>query len=145
MSKHHFKIIPASYLLLLKDEKILMIRRYKTGYQDGNYSLPAGHVEDGESATEALIREVKEEININIKKEDIICIHTIYRQAGDSTRVDFYYEVKNWSGDIKNNEIDKCDDISWFNIDSLPTNIVPVVKQTIENYKIGVHYSESLI
>jgi len=148
MKKEYFKIIPASYLLLLKDNNILMIRRYNTGYRDGDYSLPAGHVEDGESAIEALIREIKEEINIDIEKTNIKFVHTVYRQKEDSnidsTRIDFYFEVKEWGGDIKNNEPDKCDDILWFNIDDLPKNIVPVVKQAIENYKKEQYYSEAL-
>ena len=37
--------IPAVYLLLVQDGKILLIRRCNTGYQYGNYSVPAGHME----------------------------------------------------------------------------------------------------
>jgi 8-oxo-dGTP diphosphatase len=41
--------IPASYLFLERDNRILLLRRSNTGYEDGNYSLIAGHVEANES------------------------------------------------------------------------------------------------
>ena len=45
MAKERNKIIPASYAVLIKDNKVLLVRRFNTGYEDGKYSLPAGHVE----------------------------------------------------------------------------------------------------
>ena len=46
-----FKMIGSSYLLLIENNKILLSRRFNTGYEDGKYSLPAGHVETGETLT----------------------------------------------------------------------------------------------
>ena len=57
----------AVYLILIEDDKILLQRRFNTGYKDGNYSLPAGHLDDNESITQALVREVKEEIDLDLK------------------------------------------------------------------------------
>ena len=37
----------AAHLLLDKDVRILMLRRYNTGYEDGNYSVDVGHVRRG--------------------------------------------------------------------------------------------------
>ena len=42
------KIAITALLLLTKDDKILLTRRYNTGYEDGKYSLPGGHVEKGD-------------------------------------------------------------------------------------------------
>jgi len=39
----------AVHLFLLQDNKILLSKRYNTGYEDGNWNVPAGHVEEGES------------------------------------------------------------------------------------------------
>ena len=47
--KERFKLICSSYLLLIKDNKILLGLRQNTGYMDGFYHLPAGHKEEGES------------------------------------------------------------------------------------------------
>ena len=51
--------IPASYLVLFDHNKVLLLRRFNTGYEDGNYSLIAGHVEEGETFTKCIIREAK--------------------------------------------------------------------------------------
>ena len=64
MNTKRNKAVPASYLVLKKDGKILLTRRQGSGYYDGWYGLPAGHVEAGELPTECLIREAKEEIDV---------------------------------------------------------------------------------
>lgn len=141
MNERH-SIIPAVFLMLIRDEKILLIRRFNTGYMDGNYSLPAGHVEKGEFATEALVREMKEELGITIQPNHLVATHVIYR-VKDQERVDFYFTVHLWEGNITNLEPDKCDDVAWFSVTALPDNVVPVVRQAIEHYLAGKIFSEA--
>ncbi len=43
---------------------------------------------------------------------------------------------------MTNCEPQKCDDLSWTDIDSLPQNTIPYVKRAIEEYQAGVYYSE---
>src|SRR5690348_17247888 len=95
------KMIAAVYALLVKDGNVLLSRRYQTGYEDGNYSLPAGHVEDGESLTQAVIREAKEETGVDLKPEDVEVKTTMHRRQED-IRVDFLFEVKKWEGEPQN-------------------------------------------
>lgn len=64
MPKERFKIVPSVYLILMKDNKILFSRRYNTGYFDGYYSFPAGHLDGGETLKQAMVRETEEEIGI---------------------------------------------------------------------------------
>jgi 8-oxo-dGTP diphosphatase len=56
----------AVHLFFLRDKQILLLRRFKTGYEDGNYSVVAGHVDTGESVTQAAIREANEEVGVII-------------------------------------------------------------------------------
>jgi len=49
--------VPASYLVLFKENKVLLLKRFNTGYEDDKYSMIAGHVDEGESFSEAIIRE----------------------------------------------------------------------------------------
>lgn len=56
-----FKLIPSVYLILRQDDKVLLSRRANTGYQDGNYSLIAGHLDEDEIGTVAMTREAREE------------------------------------------------------------------------------------
>jgi len=138
-------VLPASYLVLIKENKILLQRRFNTGYEDGKYSFVAGHVESGENFTQALIREIKEEAGIVLKKEDIKVVHVMSRDSGTSKnneRLDVFFVAKKWTGEIKNKEPDKCDDLSWFDLDDLPENIIPYIKEAIKNIKNNIFFSE---
>jgi len=65
-NKERFKLIPLVGLILIKEDKILLLRRFQTGFEDGKYSFIAGHVDGNESMTEAMAREAKEEAGIII-------------------------------------------------------------------------------
>ena len=54
-----FTLLSAVHLVLIKDDKILLLRRKNTGYEDGKYSLVAGHLDGKESVTTAMIREAR--------------------------------------------------------------------------------------
>jgi 8-oxo-dGTP diphosphatase len=134
-------LVPASYIILRNQNQILMSKRFQTGYMDGFYSFPAGHVESGETFTEAIIRESKEEINIDLANSDIKLVH-ITQRIQDQERLDAFFVATNWDGEIKNLEPEKCDDLSWFDLDNLPDNIIPYLKTVIKNIEKGIYYSE---
>ncbi|MFH1959613.1 MAG: NUDIX domain-containing protein [Patescibacteria group bacterium] len=136
-----FKLVIAVYLILIKDDKILLQRRYNTGYKDGNYSLPAGHLDDNESITQALLREVKEEIDLDLKPEDVELVHIMHRRE-DDIRIDLFFTAKKYQGIPRNAELDKCDDLSWFPLDSLPENTLLYIREAIKNYFSKTLYSE---
>ena len=147
MPKERFKITPAVYLYLEKDGMVLLQRRFNTGYEDGNYSLVAGHLDGGETFSQAMIRESKEEAGIILKLEDLQVVHVIHRQiiskdVGARERINIFLKAKGWSGELKNMEPDKCDDLNWFPLDNLPQNTIPYVKQAIESIQKGIFYGE---
>ncbi len=142
MVKERHKIIPASYLVLVKDNKILLQRRFNTGYEDGKYSLVAGHVDKGETFTEAIIREVKEEAGIILQAEDLSVVHVMNRNIQDNERIDIFFIAEKWTGNIENKEPNKCDDLSWFDLDDMPDNVIPYIKEAINCIKNKVVYSE---
>ncbi len=144
MPKERFKIIPVSHLILIKDNKILLSRRFNTGYEDGNYSVVAGHLDGNETFTQAMIREAKEEAGIDIVAEDLEVIHVMHRKSPPETneRIDLFLKASKWKGEPKIMEPDKCDDLKWFPIDDLPANIVPYIKHAILNIKKEIFYSE---
>lgn len=133
------KLRVAIYMLLIKEDKILLGRRFNTGWQDGNYGLPSGHLEEDESLVEAVIRETTEEVGIDIKPEDLKHVHVMHRK---SIYIDFFFESQKWSGEPGVMEKDKCDDLKWFPLSELPLNIVPSVKFAIQNYQDGISFSE---
>lgn len=144
MLKERNKATPAVYLFLRKGNKILLGRRQNSGYYDGWYSVPAGHVEAGELPIGGLIREMKEELDINVNPKDLCLVHTMYRAKHDKTgeRFDLFFETKKWSGKIKINEPHKCDDLRWFPVKELPKNMMHHVKVALKNVEKGIIYSE---
>ena len=99
MNLPRHNIIPASYLLLLNNGKVLLQRRCNTGFEDGNYGLISGHVEVGETFTQGLIREIHEEIGIILRPTDIELVHIMHRKAATSERVDAFFVVRTWQGE----------------------------------------------
>ncbi len=142
MQKERFKIIPAVYLVLIKDNKILLSRRYNTGYFDGDYSLPAGHLDGNETLKQAMIREAKEEIDMFLDPADLELAHTMNRKILNNERMDFFFTAKKWQGEPKIMEPDKCDDLNWLESNNLPKNIIPYIRQAINSILNNIIYSE---
>ena len=123
----------AVHLFLRQEGNILLLRRRNTGYEDGIYSVIAGHVDGGEELKAAMTREAREEAGIEISSTDLRVVGVTHRSA-DREYIDFFLEASKWSGDVKNMEPDKCDDLRWFPVDSLPDNTIPYIRTAIENY-----------
>lgn len=143
--KKYFKLTPATYLILKENNKVLLLRRYNTGYEDGNYSLIAGHFDGDEPATQCIIREAKEEADIIVKQENLRLVHIMHRatqQGRENERADFFFTTNSWEGKIKNTEPHKCDDLSWFPLDNLPTNTIPYIRFALESFSKNVTFSE---
>ena len=49
------------HVLLERGARVLLMRRAGTGFFDGLFSLPGGHVEPGESVRDTAVREMREE------------------------------------------------------------------------------------
>ncbi len=142
MSKERFKLIASVYLVLIRNNKILLSRRYNTGYFDGNYSFPAGHLKGNETLKQGMVREVKEEIGVDLEPNNLELIHVMNRKIPNDERLDFFFNTKKWLGEPKIIEIDKCDDLSWFELNNLPKNIIPYIKQAINSILKNIIYSE---
>jgi len=142
MERIYHKIIPSVYLFLTKGNKILLQRRFNTGYEDGKYGIVSGHKEENETFKEALLREAKEESGIILDLKDLEVVHTMFRKIPKDERIDVFIKAKKWRGIIKNMELERCDDLRWFKINSLPKNMIYYVEVAIENIQNKIFYSE---
>lgn len=131
----------AVHLFFFHNQQVLLLRRFNTGYEDGNYSLVAGHVEAEETVTQAAIREASEEVGVSLAPEDVEVVHVMNRKAEDE-RIDFFLAIKRWTGEITNKERHKCDELTWFPVAFLPDNIIPYVRSALESYQKGLLFSE---
>ncbi len=145
MQKNHHTIICASYVLFVREGAVLLLKRKNTGYEDGNYSIPAGHVQKGESIQGCLIRKVEEETGIVLKPGQFQLAHTLHRNEvpTNGERADFFFVCEKWDGEIQNLGPAKSDDMSWFPLNNLPVNTIPYIRQAVEKSLIHpTPYSE---
>lgn len=129
------------HLFFFRGDQLLMIRRFNTGFADGKYSVPAGHLDGGETVIAAARREALEEVGVRIEAQDIEFSGVMHRLDGEE-RVDFFVKVHRWDGEPFNAEPDKCDEIRWVDLNDLPANTVPYIRQAIRNYRQGTRFDE---
>jgi|JI6StandDraft_1071083.scaffolds.fasta_scaffold51658_2 8-oxo-dGTP diphosphatase len=141
-SEERFKVIPYVYALFFREGKVLLSRRYNTGFKDGQYSVPGGHVEKNETAKDGLCREMKEELGVDLACEDVALEHVMYRLQDEQERIDFFFIIKKWNIEPQNKELEKCDDLAWFSADELPDNTVDYVQVALNRCRENETYSE---
>jgi 8-oxo-dGTP pyrophosphatase MutT (NUDIX family) len=137
----HVKFPVTIHLFLFRSDQILLLHRFQTGYMDGRYSVPAGHLEGEEMVRMAGVREAREEIGVLIDPQDMLFAGVFHRHSDDE-RVDFFFQVQKWEGEPVNAEPGKCDELRWAGINNLPENTVPYVRRAIENLQSGILFQE---
>lgn len=86
-----------------------------------------------------MIREAKEEAGIEITQSNLKFTSVMHRKS-DEERIDFFFTTDSWEGEIRNMEPNKCDDLSWFQLDNLPYNIILYVRKAIESYLSNIKF-----
>ena len=94
-------------VIINSDDEIFISRRSAEQHQGNKWEFPGGKVETGETSQEALVREIKEELGIDVQssshltdithkyKNDIDSSHSI---ASKTVRLEVY-EVRDWLGE----------------------------------------------
>ncbi len=148
----HYKSFSAVFPIILKLEnhkkQVLLSKRANTGYMDGMWDFAgSGHVDENETATQAVIRESKEEIGIIVKPDDVKFAHLSHRvgRNGNRTYYDIYFIVENFCGEPSIAEPEKCSDLKWFSIECLPSDIIKIRKNVLKLYLNSEYYSELVI
>lgn len=141
---NHAIAVPAVYALLFKDDKILLMQRCNTGYEDGKWSIPSGHLLEGELPKFAIQREVLEEVTVMVPINELKIVHVSFRPKHDHTgaRVDYFYKGHKWIGDVTNGEPKKCSRLIWVKPNDLPKDTTPVVQYAISAFLKGQLHSE---
>jgi ADP-ribose pyrophosphatase len=145
----HYKTLSAVFPIILKLEnekkQVLLSKRANTGYMDGMWDFAgSGHVDEGETAIQAVIRESKEEMGITIASNNVKFAHLTHRlgRNGKRTYYDIYFIIENFEGEPSIAEPEKCSNLKWFNIDCLPPDIITIRKNALELCLNSEYYSE---
>jgi 8-oxo-dGTP diphosphatase len=134
MPKDRFKLFATVHLFLIDNGKILLLRRFNTGYEDGNYSVVAGYLNGNEQIEAAMVREAREEAGIELSADALQVIGVMHRKPTEE-HLDFFLAATSWTGEAVNKEPDKCDELAWFDEHDLPENVVPYVRRALDNYR----------
>jgi 8-oxo-dGTP diphosphatase len=139
-----FQATVAVHLFLRRGNEVLLLRRQHTGYEDGNYSVIAGHLDGNETATAAMVREAAEEARIRVLPADLRFVHVMHRKeagvAGE--RIDLFFAATTWQGEPTIGEPEKCSELRWADLDALPDNVVPYVRAALEHVRRDRAYTE---
>lgn len=130
-----------AHLILRKGDEVLLLLRKNTGHCDNLYGLVAGHVEDGESATAAIMREAFEEAGVELESQSIKVVHVMHRQT-NRFNVDLFFEGVPQNDSIVNREPEKCGDLSFFSLNRLPSNTIEYIAMALKLISEGCFYSE---
>lgn len=127
-------------ILRRRDHSVLLGERRNTGFGDGFWYPPAGRVNEGESASAAVIRETEEKVGVTIHPAAVHHVHTMHHNT-EGGRVALFFEVPHWSGEVVNKEPQNYGGWNWFPLIRLP-EMIPYTHDGILNYLEGVTYSE---
>lgn len=140
------EVVPASYVLLRRREggveRVLLQLRQGTGFMDGHWACSAaGHVEPGEDAVSAAVREAAEEIGVVLHRADLVPLCAVHRTAppherGDE-RVDFFFACRRWTGEPDRREPGRAAALRWFFLAALPEPVVPHERVVLEGLRAG--------
>jgi ADP-ribose pyrophosphatase YjhB (NUDIX family) len=116
--------------IIEKDDKVLLINRENHPL---GYALPGGYVDYGESVEQAVIREIKEETNLDIVKPKLFGVYSDPERDPRGHTVTIVFHVKTTETPIAD---DDAKDLGFFDLDNLPEPIafdhVKILKDYIE-------------
>ena len=119
--------------VIVKNDKVLLGLRKNTQYFNQHWSIPIGHVEKGETCQNAIQRELKEELAI-----DLLEFHEYCHKYDESESIEqTVFIVKTWQGEVENAEPHLCECLEWFSFTDLPKKMPPVcckILKEIESY-----------
>lgn len=138
-----FRPYAAVYTLLRRGNEIFMLRRQGSGFYDGWYTVPSGHIDGNEPIAHAAAREALEEACVTINPDQLTLVHVLHRIDGGNGQgelreyLDFFFLASTWTGEPRLGELDKSDDGRWVTPANLPEQTLPYVREVLE--KIATH------
>lgn len=117
-----------------QDEILLVLRNHNP--EKGMWSIPGGKVDPYESLEHGVIREIQEEVNLEVEVKGLLCMAETIRPEHEEHWVSAIYEVAIIGGEAQNMESEGAiADLKWFSLDQLPTNLacfsIPAIEQLL--------------
>ena len=116
-----------------RNQVLLMKRGSKSRNRVGYWTIPGGKIEFGERLSDAVIREVQEELGVHleIKKLLQVCDDLIPEEKQHWVSVLFLCKCY---GVPSNKEPAKCEIVQWFDLNMLPSLLTTPTQTAIDAY-----------
>lgn len=133
-SAHYFTAVN---VLIVKGGKVLLSRRQNKGWGDGLLCIPGGHIQPNELPRAAAVREIKEELGMNISEDDLVyCCTEAKHSSVERTYLSVEFTLETDQEPI-NNEPHECSELVWVDPHNLPSDVIPNFRNIIENGHLG--------
>ena len=109
-------------------------------HYEGQYTLPAGKVQFGETFEKAGIRKVKAETGLDILNPKVICLLNDFNEFAHYATIGLV--TNEYSGQVNIGNTQEHVSFIWKNIDDLPQNLCKSSRQIIQRYKEKIWYKE---
>lgn len=110
--------------------ELFLLRRAGTGFMDGYYVPPGGHLSAGESVHDAAARECAEETGARPVELTPLCV--LPYRSGVHQGFNFVFAASAWDRPPGLGEPSHCDRAAWFDVDELPRPLAPWLGQALE-------------
>ncbi|HEX7633349.1 MAG TPA: NUDIX domain-containing protein [Candidatus Saccharimonadales bacterium] len=130
----------AVYVIFRREGKIAFLLRENTDWMNGYYTVAAGKVEKNEPILQAAVREIKEEVGVTVKPENLKFL-LVGDRHDEVDWIDFWFEATDWEGELHNAEPHVHKELVWFDPHNLPENIVPSVRFYLEQIDAGKQFA----
>ncbi len=126
-------------LILEHNEQILFLEQ--TAQNGGHFTLPGGKVDSEEFAMEALVRECREEIGIDIQEDNLQLAHVLHTHKIKKSLLTLYFKATKWHGIIETNELKKFRHTVWHPLYDLPNTVSETHRMVLERYRQGMTFT----
>ncbi len=119
---------------ILNDNNEVLLQKRAVPAEKDHWCIPGGRLELFETLENAVIRETKEETDLDIEVLKImgVCNHIIKEEEAHWVATSYLCKIKN--GEPKIMEPDKASDMKWFSLDKLPEKLTITTKKALEDY-----------
>lgn len=136
MSTPHV-VIPSVNIFIVDGPRVLLGRRANTGWRDGDLCPPGGHVEAGETPIVAALRELQEEVGVEVDPNDLEFLCVAARNTGPREYVAYEFLIRDKTYKFINAEPHKCSELVWVEINNLPEETIDDFREVILRSIVG--------
>jgi len=140
MTRDRFEVVV--HTLVMRDGRLLLLRRSGTGYRDGWYVLPGGHQRRGESIVACAVRELAEETGLTVTVAQLVPAAVMPYRTDSEQGIDFIMRCEAPPAEPYIAEPARCDAVGFWPVDGLPAQTAPYIAVALHMLRRGQWFTE---